>query len=100
MRFLGERPKMVYHKDGASTHCFRFGTEKDEAIENHTGEWFLGDLVSYNGFPDGIRAKLYAHDFGKANIALDDSFPSQIEKAKPDGVEFDVHLDEGSPGTP
>ncbi|KAF4120412.1 Necrosis inducing protein (NPP1) [Geosmithia morbida] len=99
--FEGNRPKMVYHKDGASTHCFRFATKDDEEIKNAKGVWFRGDLVSYNGFPSGIRDKLYAHDFGKANIALkDSSFPNQIEKAKPDNIKFDINLDESSPGYP
>lgn len=92
---------MIYHKDGLATHCFRFAEEDDDKIQNAKGVWFTGDLVSYNGFPEGLRDKLYAHDFGKANIALkDSSFPSQIKKATPDDIEFDADLDEDSPGIP
>ncbi|KAK0713723.1 necrosis inducing protein-domain-containing protein [Lasiosphaeria miniovina] len=102
VRWDGEHPKMVYHKDGASTHCFRFASAADEPVENALGVWFRGPLVSYNGFPAGIRDLLYAHDFGSANIALkDSSFPAQITSAKPAAIAtFDPNLDVGSPGTP
>lgn len=39
VRWDGDHPKIVYHKDGASTHCFRFAGEADENIENHKGVW-------------------------------------------------------------
>jgi hypothetical protein len=93
----------VYHKDGVSTHCFRFANEKDDAIENHTGAWFRGDLISYNGFPTTeLRSKLMSHDFGKASIAIkDSSFPGNIDRSRPDGVLFDSSKDaSGSPGNP
>ncbi|CAI4217808.1 unnamed protein product [Parascedosporium putredinis] len=101
VRWDGEHPKLVYHKDGASTHCFRFANAADDAIENHKGVWFRGPLISWNGFPAGIRDILAAHNFGKANLALKDaSFPGTLSKAKPSAVTFDVNLDVGSPGTP
>ncbi|KAK3367689.1 necrosis inducing protein-domain-containing protein [Podospora didyma] len=103
VRWDGEHPKMVYHKDGASTHCFRFADAGDDNIENAKGVWFRGPLISYNGFPAGIRDLLYAHDFGSASIALKDaSFPGQITKAKPAAIAtFDINLDaDGSPGNP
>lgn len=102
VRWDGEHPKIVYHKDGANTHCFRFADAADDAIENAKGVWFRGPLVSYNGFPAGIRDLLYAHDFGKANIALKDSaFPGNIMSAKPAAVTFDAYVDAlGSPGYP
>ncbi|KAK4032300.1 necrosis inducing protein-domain-containing protein [Parachaetomium inaequale] len=102
VRWDGEHPKMVYHKDGASTHAFRFANAADDQIENHRGVWFRGALVSYNGFPStALRDKLFAHDFGSATIAFKDgTFAGAIEKAKPGAVTFDVNLDDGSPGTP
>lgn len=98
----GDHPKVVYHKDGAGTHCFRFSNPSDEAIENHKGVWFRGPLVSYNGFPSvELRDKLFAHDFGKASLNLRDwSFPGSIERSKPSSIQFDPNRDEGSPGTP
>ncbi|KAH6614687.1 necrosis inducing protein-domain-containing protein [Chaetomium sp. MPI-SDFR-AT-0129] len=102
VRWDGEHPKMVYHKDGASTHCFRFGNTDDDNIENAKGVWFRGALVSYNGFPSAdLRNALFAHDFGKATIGFkDDTFASHINSAKPGSVSFDVNTDNGSPGTP
>ncbi|KAK3346425.1 necrosis inducing protein-domain-containing protein [Lasiosphaeria hispida] len=101
VRWDGEHPKMVYHKDGLSTHCFRFADASDDAIENHKGIWFRGSLISYNGFPAGIRDKLFAHDFGKATIAIkDSSFPGDITRAKPAAISFDVNTDYDSPGFP
>ncbi|KAH8893423.1 NPP1-domain-containing protein [Thozetella sp. PMI_491] len=101
VRWDGEHPKMVYHKDGASTHCFRFASADDDKIENHLGVWFRGSLVSYNGFPAGLRDQLYAHDFGAATIALKDStFQGNLDRSRPSGITFDTAVDNGSPGTP
>ncbi|KAH7323108.1 necrosis inducing protein [Stachybotrys elegans] len=94
LRWDGEHPKVVYHKDGVSTHAFRFAFEDDDAIENHTGAWYRGPLVNYDGFPGGVRDVLFAHDFGQANIAIkDSSFPGNIANSRPDGVEFDENAD-------
>ena len=120
VRWDGTHPKMVYHKDGGSTHAFRFGNTDDDNVENHKGVWVRSPLVSYNGFPDGIRDQLFAYDFGAATIAFkDETFASNLEKAMPkipvsqdcsqwgachtefgDAFLFDYGLDEGSPGTP
>jgi len=101
VRWDGTHPKMVYHKDGALTHAMRFASASDDNIENHLGVWFRGSLVSYNGFPEGIRDILYEHNFGDAHIALtDSSFPGNLERAKPTGITFDVNQDNGSPGDP
>jgi hypothetical protein len=98
----GDHPKMVYHKDGVQTHCFRFADASDDRIENHKGVWFRGALVSYNGFPSvALRDMLFAHDFADATIAIKDStFSGNIIRAKPAAVPFDPELDFGSPGTP
>ena len=102
VRWQGEHPKLVYHKDGISTHCFRFADASDEAIENHKGVWFQGPLISYNGFPsEALRAQLFSYDFGKATIAIKDGqFAGNILRAKYKGIPFDENLDFGSPGTP
>lgn len=100
----GNHPKMVYHKDGLSTHCFRFGNSDDDAvIENHTGSWFYGDLISYNGFPSTeLRDALMSADFGSGSIAIkDSSFQSNLDNARGDRApEFDSSLDDGTPGDP
>lgn len=93
---------MVYHKDGGSTHCFRFADAGDETpLENHRGVWFKGDLVGYEGFPsEGVRRKLFTADFGKATLALrDDTFAGNIVRSKYSGIPFDENLDYPPPGT-
>ncbi len=102
VRWDGDHPKMVFHKDGASTHCFRFANAGDDAIENAKGVWFRGALVSYNGFPStALRDQLFAHDFGKATIDFKDAtFPGAIGRAKHSSIVFDANADVGSPGTP
>ncbi|KAL5940543.1 hypothetical protein ACKVV1_008208 [Pyricularia oryzae] len=103
VRWDGDHPKMVYHKDGIGTHCFRFGSEADDGkIENHRGKWFLGSLVSFDGFPSTqLRDRLFSHDFGAATIGIKDSqFQSNIDKARgKDGAPgFDSSKDDGSGG--
>ncbi|KAI1074487.1 secreted protein [Whalleya microplaca] len=103
VRWDGTHPKTVYNKDGVGTHDFRFANADDDNIENHTGAWFYGALISYNGFPStAIRDKLMSTDFGSANIAIKDaSFQGQLEKARGDFVDgFDSGVDDGSPGNP
>lgn len=89
-------PKIVYHKDGGSTHAFRFANEADDGIENAKGVWFRGALVDWDGFPGTTRDTLVGHDFGSASFALkDDSYQGQLDKARDDLVEgFDSGVDE------
>lgn len=101
----GDRAKIVYHKDGASTHAFRFANEGDDNIENHKGVWFQGALLSWNGFPDeGIRSAMVGNNWGSAAIDFsDDRFAGALESAK--GGREDITLDtsyddEASPGVP
>ncbi|WP_037679723.1 NPP1 family protein [Streptomyces griseus] len=90
VRFDGTHPKIVYHKDGISTHCFRLAGSNDEPPENHEGTWQYPPLVGWNGYPAGLRDKLTAYDFGSANFALKDAnFASDLAKAKPSGIAFD-----------
>ena len=88
VRFDGTHPKIVYHKDGGSTHAFRFGSAADDKIENHKGVWFRGPLIDYaTGFPSiALRDSLVAHDFGSASIAFKDSgFQGNLDKARGSG---------------
>ncbi|MEV0980177.1 NPP1 family protein [Streptomyces sp. NPDC049915] len=90
VRFEGTHPKVVYHKDGISTHCFRLAGANDEPPENHKHTWQYPPLVGWNGYPPGIREKLSAYDFGSANFGLKDaSFASHLASAKPAGIPFD-----------
>ncbi|MEU2728195.1 NPP1 family protein [Streptomyces griseoviridis] len=90
IRFDGTHPKVVYHKDGASTHCFRFASAGDEPPENSTGGWFYPRLVGWNGYPDGLRDKLMGANFGSATLKIRDSdFAYWLGRGKPSGIPFD-----------
>ncbi|WP_394436395.1 NPP1 family protein [Streptomyces sp. SGAir0957] len=92
IRWDGTHPKIVYHKDGIGTHCFRPASANDEPPENHKGTWQFPTLVGWNGYPAGLRDKLSAYDFGSANFGLkDSSFASHLAGALPSGVPFDVN---------
>lgn len=83
VRTEGPHPKIVYHKDGALTHAFRFASISDEPPENHKGTWQYPDLVSWHGYPSGIRDILVRADFGKASFALgggDQALKNELKK--------------------
>ena len=87
VRFEGEHPKVVYHKDGGVTHCFRLANESDDAVENATGKWFYPPMVGWDGYPQGLRDRLLNNDFGSASFELSDKrFDAAIEATKPPGV--------------
>ncbi|MGW1614937.1 NPP1 family protein [Streptomyces sp. NPDC002285] len=92
IRFDGTHPKIVYHKDGVSSHCFRFANTNDEPAENATGNWFFPRLVGWEGYPTGYRDKLMSADFGSATIKIDDGdFQWALHYAKPSGIPFDAY---------
>lgn len=87
----GTHAKIVYHKDGIGTHCFRIAGS-DEVPENHYGTWQYPDLVSWENYPAGIRDQLMGADFGAASFAISDgAFASNLAKAKPQGIPFDPY---------
>ncbi|RST19551.1 hypothetical protein E2C00_00915 [Streptomyces sp. WAC05374] len=93
IRWDGTHPKIVYHKDGVGTHCFRAASAKDEPPENHRGAWQFPDLVGWEGYPPGVRDRLTRADFGSAHFGLKDAdFLSLLKKAKPAGLTFDPVL--------
>ncbi|MEU5523442.1 NPP1 family protein [Streptomyces sp. NPDC093250] len=90
VRFDGTHPKIVYHKDGIGTHCFRLARAGDEPPENHEGSWQYPALIGWNGYPPGLRDRLVSYDFGSAHFGLKDgSFASHLAAAKPPGIPFD-----------
>ncbi|KAI8965115.1 secreted protein [Daldinia sp. FL1419] len=103
-------PKVVYHKQGGGSHGFRFAKEDDDKIENGSGVWFKGPLVSYNGFPSTeIRDKLMNYDFdkersiSKPRMAISDRYlKDNLNWAKHFLIrEFDAGVDDAhSPGDP
>ncbi|MGW1818482.1 NPP1 family protein [Streptomyces sp. NPDC002125] len=92
IRWDGTHPKIVYHKDGLSTHCFRPANSNDEPPENHYHGWRYPALVGWNGYPAGLRDKLSQADFGSAVFGLKDgNFNNHLEKAEPAGIPFDSY---------
>ncbi|MCX4513735.1 NPP1 family protein [Streptomyces sp. NBC_01619] len=92
IRWDGTHPKVVYHKDGVSTHCFRPANSNDEPPENHQRTWQFPTLVGWNGYPAGLRDKLSQADFGSAHFGLKDgSFEGHLAEAKPAGIPFDPY---------
>ncbi|MCX5388627.1 NPP1 family protein [Streptomyces sp. NBC_00094] len=92
IRWDGTHPKIVYHKDGISTHCFRPANSNDEPPENHQYTWQFPSLVGWNGYPAGVRDKLTQADFGSAVFGLKDgNFEAHLAKAKPSGIAFDPY---------
>lgn len=92
IRWTGTHPKIVYHKDSVSTHCFRPAKSGDEPPENAYHTWRFPDLVGWNGYPAGIRERLSAANWGKATFGLNTSaFHQNLVKAKPKGVTFNPY---------
>ncbi|WP_328520332.1 NPP1 family protein [Kribbella sp. NBC_00359] len=93
VRFDGTHPKVVYHKDGASTHFFRLANSNDEPPENHYHDWRYPPLVGWDGWPStSLRDTLMTADFGSATIKItdkDDRFRSLLTNSKPAGIPFD-----------
>lgn len=92
IQFEGTHPKAVYHKDGVTTHCFRFPKDGggDEPPENAEHTWQVKGLVGWDNYPAGIRDKLTAADFGDATLKIADSrFADALGKAKPADIPFD-----------
>ncbi|MFD4563783.1 NPP1 family protein [Streptomyces sp. NPDC058475] len=92
VRFDGTHPKIVYHKDGVSTHDFRFANSNDEPPENATGGWFYPRLVGWEGYPAGYRDKLMNANFGEATIKIKDgSFNDNLAYSMPSGIPFNPY---------
>lgn len=92
--FEDTHAKVVYHKDGVSTHCFRAAKNDggDEPPENHKGTWQYPALVGWDGYPEGLRDKLVQADFGSAKLGItDERFDQHLADAKPSDVPFDTH---------
>jgi necrosis inducing protein (NPP1) len=87
--WVGTHAKVIYHKDGASTHCFRLAGMTEQP-ENHYGTWQYPALVSWDNFPAGIRDRLVNANYGSASLAIKDgAFNDNLTKAKPAGIPFD-----------
>ncbi|SPN99262.1 uncharacterized protein DNG_02299 [Cephalotrichum gorgonifer] len=93
------KPTAVYHKDGGSTHCFRFAGKADfgnGGPENHWRKWITGPLIGYHGWDTvEMRDSMMTHDWGAAKLAItNENFPLNINRARPNGLVFDENFDE------
>ncbi|KAK4207617.1 necrosis inducing protein-domain-containing protein [Rhypophila decipiens] len=82
-RLQGQRAKIVYHKDGGRTHCLRMANSGDDAIENYTGSWFIGNLIGWTNWPSTwLRDRTMNNNWGKASPKLrDDRFGAALNSA-------------------
>ncbi|WP_419571212.1 NPP1 family protein [Rheinheimera sp.] len=82
--------KLVYHKDGVSTHVLRFAGA-DEAAENPYGYFVTPAIASwFELYGDGLsnsqmRSLLNGFNYGSANLPVSDAnFINNLNEAKPD----------------
>ncbi|MDX3831223.1 NPP1 family protein [Streptomyces europaeiscabiei] len=93
----GVRLRVVYHKDGALTHAFRFAKSGETAEAWGNGGWDFPALVSWNSFPGGDnkwtanhQSRLQNATWGDANFPLKDGrFTTELSRAMPSGISFD-----------
>jgi len=83
--------KIVYHKDGVTTHALRFA-KSNEVAENPYGSFLTPTIISwYQVTGDGLsnsemRSRLNSYDYGSASIPMKDSnFLNNINTGKPSG---------------
>lgn len=77
--------KVVYHKDGGTTHNMRFA-EPNEKAENHTRYWVQPPIVDWWLMPTALRSTLNGHRFGQADCSVCDArFPYAISENPPPG---------------
>jgi hypothetical protein len=86
--------KIVYHKDGLSTHSFRFA-KKDEMAENHSKKWITPALVDWqtmrsdNITNQELRKKFNQFNYGSAICPFNDAqFEKAIADEPPGGYPF------------
>lgn len=91
----GSRPYIVYHKDGASTHCFRFANNNDIASPENPKGWFTPPLISWDRWSDiNLRNKMLSTWNGGVGPKLDDEFGNSLQAAAGNGVPgFDPFVD-------
>jgi hypothetical protein len=90
----GAHVKIVYHKDGALTHAFRFAKWGETAEAWGDGGWDVAALLSWDHFPGSngpaLQSKLNYSSWGDANFPIQDwRFNNTLTGAKPPGIPFD-----------
>lgn len=89
--FQGKHLKIVYHKDGITTHALRFA-KSNEVAENPYGAFLTPTITSwYQLTGDGLnnqamRNRLNSYDYGSATIPMKDSnFLNNVNSNLPSG---------------
>ncbi|MFC8348620.1 NPP1 family protein [Streptomyces sp. NPDC057280] len=83
----GNHVKIVYHKDGASTHAFRFaGWGEDTEAWGPGNHWDTPALVTMEQMPQAPRDALWNSQWGRANFPLTNNLVNNINKARPSAV--------------
>lgn len=87
----GKQIKVVYHKDGITTHALRFA-KINEIAENSYGQFVTPPIISWSLMKgDGVsnselKRKLNTFNYGSATIPLKDSnFLNNLNRFKPPG---------------
>ncbi|MFI9828189.1 hypothetical protein ACIHIX_10920 [Streptomyces sp. NPDC051913] len=84
----GNRVEIVYHKDGSSTHAFRFAKWGEVPRVYGNGTWDEPALVDMNMMDDTPRNALWNtnakdHNYwGRANFPLTGNLQDNINKAR------------------
>lgn len=85
----GVRARVVYHKDGVSTHVMRFAGADEQPEAWGNGGWDEPALLSWENLDPTLRDKLNSSSWGDANFPLQDSrWPTELSRAKPSGIPF------------
>ncbi|WP_427921431.1 NPP1 family protein [Streptomyces sp. cg40] len=82
----GNHVEIVYHKDGASTHAFRFAKWGETPVAWGNGTWDTPALVTMENMDKTPRDALWNSTWGKANFPLTNNLVSNINKARPSAV--------------
>ncbi|GAA3887519.1 NPP1 family protein [Streptomyces lacrimifluminis] len=78
----GNRVEIVYHKDGASTHAFRFAKWGESPVAWGNGGWDTPALVTMEQMADAPRNSLWNSQWGNANFPLTNNLYGNINKAR------------------
>ncbi|WP_330289298.1 NPP1 family protein [Streptomyces sp. NBC_00576] len=76
------RVEIVYHKDGASTHAFRFAKWGETPVAWGDGGWDHPALVTMENMDKTPRDQLWNSKWGDANFPLTGNLQSNINKAR------------------
>lgn len=78
----GNRVEIVYHKDGSSTHAFRFAKWGEVPRAQGENIWDQPALVDIQTMDDTPRNALWNSKWGDANFPLTGNFQDNINKAR------------------